>query len=89
MPRTASAPSRTANAVVRRIEALQLHAADIERRCVHDGQRIELHGATAVLDEARAWLRAATAAEPGLVTHVARMVSGARERLYAVARQVH
>lgn len=80
--------SRTAGAVVRRIEALQRHAAEIERRCVYQRDRADLHQAAAALDEARAWLRAATQADPALVTHVATMVNAACGRLYTVVRHI-
>jgi hypothetical protein len=80
--------SRTANAVVARIEALQRQAADLERRCVHQRDRTELQEAAAALAEARAWLRAATPVEPVLVTHVATMVTAACGRLYTVVRHV-
>ena len=80
--------SRTANAVVRRIEALQRQAADLEGRCLHQRDRAELAKAALALEEARAWLRAATPAEPVLVTHVATMVTAACGRLYTVARHV-
>jgi hypothetical protein len=80
--------SRTANAVVRRIEALQRHAAAIEIRCVHERDRAALQEAATALDEARSWLRAATHPEPALVTHVATMVNAACGRLYTVVKHV-
>jgi len=40
------------------------------------------------LDDARAWLTAATQADPALVTHVATMVNAACGRLYTVVRHV-
>jgi hypothetical protein len=80
--------SRTADAVVKRIEALQRHVVDLESRCVHQRDRTELSDAALALEEARAWLRAATPAEPVLVTHVATMVTAASGRLFTVARHV-
>jgi hypothetical protein len=87
MPSRAST-SRTANAVVKRIEALQRQVAALESRCVHQRDRAELSEAALALEEARAWLRAATPAEPVLVTHVATMVTAACGRLYTVARHL-
>ena len=55
---------------------------------MHPRDETELREAAAALEEARAWLRAATPVEPVLVTHVAKMVTTACGRLYAVARQV-
>ena len=81
----ASAP-RTSHSVVLRIEALQRHAADVERHCTRASQRATVREVVDTLQEARAWLRAAAEPEPVLVTHVARMVSGASDRLYAVVR---
>jgi hypothetical protein len=83
-----AATFRTANAVVRRIEALQRQVADLEGRCVHQRDRAELEEAARALQEARAWLRAATPAEPVLVIPVATMVTAACGRLYTVVRQV-
>ena len=82
------ATSRTAHAVVRRIEELERHAAEIKGRCVQQRDRTELHETLVALEEARSWLRAATSVEPALVTHVATMVTAACGRLYAVTRQV-
>ena len=80
--------ARTSHAVVLRIDALKRHAAEIERRCITQQNRTALREAVVELDEAHAWLRAATAADPVLVTHVAGMVNAACSRLYTVARQV-
>jgi hypothetical protein len=80
--------SRTAQAVIRRIEALERHAIEIEARCLNQRDRLELRDALAGLEEARAWLRAAAPTEPILVTQVAKMVTAACGRLYAVARHV-
>ena len=84
---TPASTSRTANAVVKRIDALQRQAAVLERRCTRERDRTEIQAASATLEEARAWLRAATPVEPVLVTHVATMVSAACGRLYTAARQ--
>lgn len=80
--------SRTANAVVKRIEALQRQVADLKGRCIHHLDRAELTETALMLEEARAWLRAANPAEPVLVLHVATMVTVACGRLYTVARHV-
>jgi hypothetical protein len=85
---TSISTSRTAQAVIRRIEALDGHAADLEKRCVHTRDRVDLQDARVALKEARAWLCAATPAEPVLVTHVAKMVTAACGRLYTVVRHV-
>jgi hypothetical protein len=88
MPDVASSAStsRTANAVIKRIEALQRQAAGLESRCTHERDRTEFQNAAAALEEARAWLRAATPVEPVLVAHVAGMVAAACGRLYSVVR---
>jgi hypothetical protein len=80
--------SRTAHAVIRRIEALERHAAAIQARCVLQRDRLEVRDAVVALEEARAWLRAAAPVEPVLVTHVATMVTAACGRLYTVVRHV-
>lgn len=80
--------SRTANAVIRRIDALHVQALIIQQRCVQPVDRLAVRETVGVLDEARAWLRAARPVEPVLVTHVAKMVNGACARLYNLNQSV-
>jgi flagellar hook-basal body complex protein FliE len=80
--------SRTAHAVVRRIDALEQYAAQIEARCVHQGDRSDLRETVIALGEARVWLQVASQVDPTLVSHVATMVNAACGRLYQVARNV-
>lgn len=83
-----AAPTRTAAGVLRRIEVLQHQVTALDQRCADERLRREIQGVRTALDEAHAWLRAAAGAEPVLVTHVAKMVSGACERLYVVSQYV-
>jgi hypothetical protein len=76
--------ARGRDTVLVRIEALRRHARTVEG-VVRDGSRGEARRVLDTLSEAEAWLRGQPS--PEVVTHVARMVADACQRLYALGAE--
>ena len=81
MPRT-----RTRDTVLVRIEALRRHARALEGAVAPEPARGEARQVLETLGEAEAWLRGQPS--PEVVTHIARMVADAGQRLYALGAKI-
>jgi hypothetical protein len=77
--------TRRRETVLVRIEALRRHARSVEG-VVRDVSKGEARRVLDTLGEAEAWLRGQPS--PEVVTHVARMVADAGQRLYALGQDV-
>jgi hypothetical protein len=84
-----SSTVRNRATVLTRAGALLKHAEAVEAYCRRDALKPRVRDVKESLREARAWLTDATTADPVLVTHIARMVDNASQRLYAVMRQMN
>jgi hypothetical protein len=74
--------ARTRETVIVRIEALRRHARTFEGVAGRERARGEARQVLDTLGEAEAWLRGQPS--PEVVTHIARMVADAGQRLYAL-----
>lgn len=81
-------PVRGREAVMSRIEALRKHAAAAEHACRRPALKAKAREVQDTLEEARAWLHGSPRPAPELVIHVAGMVAGASNRLYALVRSL-
>ena len=79
---------RSREVVLGRIEALKRHAdaARAQIQAPHlDAKATEV---IETLREARSWLEASPQTQPELLVHVAKMVDGASNRLFALVRSI-
>lgn len=80
------ARARTRETVIVRIEALRRHARTLEGVAGRERVRGEARQVLDTLGEAEAWLRGQPS--PEVVTHIARMVAEAGQRLYALGARI-
>jgi hypothetical protein len=78
--------ARTRETVLVRIEALRRHARALEGAVAREPPRGAARQVLDTLGEAESWLRGQPS--PEVVTHIARMVADAGERLYALGAHV-
>jgi len=80
---------RNREVVLGRIEALRRQAAATRATC-QQAPQLDARASEVIetLREARSWLEASPQTPPELVTHVARMVDGASNRLFALVRMI-
>ena len=79
---------RSRTAVITRIVALARRAQSIEAACRRDALKLKARDVQESLREARSWLEGDRSPQAVLVTHVAKMVDEASQRLYALLRQM-
>lgn len=79
---------RSREVVLVRIQALVRQADATRRRCQAPHLDAKASEVIETLREARSWLEATPRTQPELLVHVAKMVDGASNRLFALTRSM-